>query len=84
MGGWARSASSATFAGSVGCPLGLPIEQLLLLLLDPVGVIVGLLHVHARLLAGFNLVAVVGAPYVLGTRDGLVLAILLELPRLNP
>ena len=80
----AGSASSATFSGSVGGPLGLPIEQLLLLLLDLVGVIVGFLHVHARLLAGFNLVAVVGAPDVLGTGDGLVFTILLELPRLNP
>ena len=84
MAGWAGSASSATFSGSVGGPLGLPINQLLLLLLDPVGVIVGFLHVHARLLAGFNLVAVVEAPDVLGTGDGLVFAILLELPRLDP
>ena len=43
MAGWAGSASSTTFSGSVGGPLGLPIKQLLLLLLDPVGVIVGFL-----------------------------------------
>ena len=84
MGGWARGASSATFVGSVGGSLGFPIEQLLLILLGPLGVVVGLLHVHARLLSGFIIVAMMGASDIFRTGDCLVFSILFELPRFDP
>ena len=84
MGGLAHNASSITFTGSINDPLGLPIEQLLLLLLGPVGIVVGLLYVCVRLFAGFIIVAVVRASDVLGTGDSQVLVILLALPPLNP
>ena len=67
MGGLACSASSTTFVVNIGGPFGLPIKQLLLLLLDPVGVVARLLHEHARLIAGVIIMAVVGEPDVLGT-----------------
>ena len=59
MGGGAWCASSITFADG---SLGFPSEQLLLLLLGPFRVVVGHLHVHARLLAELILVAVLGTP----------------------
>ena len=84
MGGWACGSSSTTFAGSAGGSLGFPIEQLLLFLLDQFGVVMRLLCVYARLLAGFILVAVVGTPDILRTGDCLVFVIFLELPRFDP
>ena len=47
---------------SVGCSLGFPSEQLLLLLLDPFCMVVGHLHVHDRLVTKFIIVAVLGIP----------------------
>ena len=44
------TAYSTVLAGSMCGPLGLPIKQFLLFLLDPVGVVVGFLDVNARLL----------------------------------
>ena len=54
LGGLACGAYSATFTGSVGGPLGLLVEQILLLL-EQFNVIVELLRVHGRLLSGPSL-----------------------------